>query len=55
MPLLMSMGFLPINYLMHARVKKAEKLLATTDYSLSVISIPVVFPPPAIFPDPLKK
>lgn len=48
-------GISPINYLMHARVKKAEKLLATTDYSLSVISHTCGFSSSSYFSQTFKK
>ena len=48
-------GISPINYLMHARVKKAEKLLATTDYSLSVISRTCGFSSSSYFSQTFKK
>ncbi len=48
-------GISPINYLMHARVRKAEKLLATTDYSLSVISRTCGFSSSSYFSQAFKK
>ena len=48
-------GISPINYLMQARVKKAEKLLATTDYSMSVISSSCGFASSGYFSQTFKK
>lgn len=48
-------GISPINYLMHARVRKAEKLLATTDYSLSVISRTCGFSSSSYFSQAFKR
>ena len=48
-------GVSPISYLMHARVKKAEKLLTTTDYSLSVISRTCGFSSSSYFSQTFKK
>lgn len=48
-------GISPISYLMRARVKKAEKLLATTDYSLSVISRTCGFSSSSYFSQTFKK
>lgn len=48
-------GVSPISYLMQARVKKAETLLATTDYSLSVISRSCGFSSSSYFSQTFKK
>ena len=48
-------GISPISYLMRTRVKKAEKLLATTDYSLSVISRTCGFSSSSYFSQTFKK
>lgn len=48
-------GISPISYLMRVRVKKAEKLLATTDYSLSVISRTCGFSSSSYFSQTFKK
>lgn len=48
-------GISPINYLMQARVKKAEKLLTTTDYSMSVISSSCGFASSGYFSQTFKK
>lgn len=48
-------GVSPINYLMHARIKKAQKLLSTTDYSLSVISRSCGFSSSSYFSQTFRK
>lgn len=48
-------GISPISYLMRDRVKKAEKLLVTTDYSLSVISRTCGFSSSSYFSQTFKK
>ena len=48
-------GVSPINYLMQARVKKAQKLLSTTDYSLSVISRSCGFSSSSYFSQTFRK